>query len=105
MQAQTNIRAAVVLGLVVIGPPAFAQQGAVCADRNVVVDRLEQEFGEMPTGGGLVSGSQLLEIWSAPDTGTWTALMTRADGISCILGSGENWNQKLPDAIAAGTQS
>ncbi|WP_425051617.1 hypothetical protein [Psychromarinibacter sp. S121] len=94
------------LGLTALfAPAALAQQDdIVCAKRDAIVERLGADFGEQPTGGGVMSREQLLEIWSAPDTGTWTALMTFADGTSCIVGSGENWHQGLPDAVPAGTR-
>ncbi|MDF0602342.1 hypothetical protein P1J78_16505 [Psychromarinibacter sp. C21-152] len=85
--------------------PALAQpgDGVICAEREVIVARLREDFGEGPTGGGVMSRDQLMEIWSSPETGSWTALMTFADGTSCIVGSGMNWHQGLPDTVPAGT--
>ena len=106
----TVIGAASVLGLTALvtsfnAPEAVAQEDdIVCAQRNDIIERLGADFGEKPTGGGMMSREQVLEIWSAPETGTWTALMTFADGTSCIVGSGENWHQGLPDAVPAGTR-
>ncbi len=97
---------AALVALAVTGPvAAAAQQSVYCGARAAIVERLGQKFGEARTGGGLMSQDQLLEIWSAPDTGTWTALLTRADGVSCILGSGDNWYQALPVAASQGTAS
>ena len=36
------------------------------------------------------SGEALYELFVA-DTGTWTILVTRPDGTSCIAASGESW--------------
>lgn len=97
-------KVAVSLGLAAGAAPALAQQDdVVCAERDVIVERLNLDFGESPTGGGIMSREQLLEIWSSPETGSWTALMTFADGTSCIVGSGLNWHQGLPKAVQAGT--
>lgn len=93
------------LGLVVLAAPALAQQDdVVCAERDIIVERLNADFGETATGGGVVSREQLLEIWSSPETGSWTALMTFADGTACIVGSGMNWHQGLPEPVPAGTR-
>ncbi len=99
-----TIGAAVTLGLAAVAAPALAQQDdVVCAERDVIVERLNVDFGETATGGGVMSREQLLEIWSSAETGSWTALMTFADGTSCIVGSGMNWHQGLPEAVPAGT--
>lgn len=100
-----TVAALVAAGLAVTALPAFAQaDDVVCAERAIITERLAEDFEEMPTGGGVMTEEQLLEIWSSPETGTWTALMTFADGTSCIVGSGMNWHQGLPDAVRAGTR-
>ena len=87
---QTAFAAA--LGLVAL--PVQAQ--SYCAPRDVVVERLVSGFGEGLAAGGLRSETQVLEVWAAPETGTWTILMTRADGQTCVMASGTNWHQQDP---------
>lgn len=105
---QPTLIAAALAAAAAVGIPLQAQQApeddVVCAERDAIVARLGADFGEQPTGGGVMSQEQLLEIWSADDTGTWTALMTFADGTSCIVGSGVNWHQGLPKPVPAGTR-
>ncbi len=74
--------------------PAHSQ--TFCAPRDVIVERLTGNFGEGLAGGGLRSESQLLEVWAAPETGTWTVLITGADGKTCVLASGTDWHQRNP---------
>lgn len=81
------IRLTAVLALVC--GPAWAQSN--CAPRDVVVERLGAKYGEQFAGGGLQSTRQIFEVWFSPRTRTWTILMTRADGVSCIMASGTNW--------------
>lgn len=83
--------------------PVHAQGN--CAPREIVVERLKGSFGEGLAAGGLRSESQVLEIWAAPETGTWTVLMTRADGITCVVASGTNWHQQDPDLVLMGVPS
>ena len=74
---------------------AFAN-GMPCADRSVVIERLEAGYGEVFAGGGLQNSTRIFEVWFSEEKGTWTILMTRADGKSCIMASGTNWRDGLP---------
>lgn len=86
--------AALVFGLASTAPPAAAQQRAYCAPRALIAERLTTDFGETLEGIGLQSPRHLVEIWAAPGTGTWTIFVTRADGIACVVASGEFWQDK-----------
>ena len=77
-----------------------------CAARDMVVERLEASYGEAFAGGGLQNATRVFEVWFSEDKGTWTILMTRADGMSCIMASGTNWHEALPGVEKAqGTPS
>lgn len=78
------------LALALIGPTGLHAQ-ANCADRETVVSKLANSYGEEFGGGGLQNAQQILEVWYSEDKGTWTVLMTRADGRTCIMASGTNW--------------
>ena len=73
-----------------------------CGERDAMVHRLEETFGEVQKGAGLVSGAQLLEVWGSDETGTWTILMTGADGRSCVIAAGEAWRDVETDLAAKG---
>ncbi len=88
-----------VFGLAALAPPAQAQSS--CAPREVIAERLDKRFGEVPTAGGLRSPLELFELWSSPETGTWTALATYANGISCVFASGTDWHQITPEPAEA----
>jgi len=64
-----------------------------CAERNSVVENLEASYGEAFAGGGMQSDEHLFEVWFSPEKGTWTILMTHADGRTCIMASGTNWQE------------
>ncbi|CUH38832.1 hypothetical protein JSE7799_01550 [Jannaschia seosinensis] len=72
-----------------------AAQGAGCAPRDVVVDRLDRTYGEVYAGGGLRGRHAIFEIWISAEDGTWTILMTRPDGIACVMAAGTNWHPAM----------
>lgn len=69
--------------------PAIAQTR--CAPRGVMVERLADHYGETFAGGGLQSDVAVFEVWTSRTDGTWTILMTRADGVSCVMAAGTDW--------------
>jgi hypothetical protein len=96
---------ALLFGLASAASPAHA---ANCAMRDTVVDRLEKKYSEQFTAGGLQTSratQTVVEVWSSPETGTFTVMLTNPQGISCIVATGTDWFQQLPDAKPAGTPS
>ena len=90
-----------VLGALVIGFGTFstaAQAQMVCGDRGSVVAGLESDFSEAPISMGLASNGSIIEVFASNDH-TWTIVMTRPDGTSCVLMAGENW-ENLPTRVA-----
>ena len=71
--------------------PATLHAQTNCAARDTVVEKLESSYGEAFAGGGLQNSTHIFEVWFSEDKGTWTILMTRADGTTCIMASGTNW--------------
>ncbi len=79
------------LGAVVTAIPAHAQD---CAERAQVVSRLQQDYFEELTAGGLNASetdTTVIEVWSSPQTGTFTVMSTNADGLTCIIATGTDW--------------
>lgn len=85
------VTTALVFGMACTAPPALAQ--AVCAQRDTIVAQLETNFAEKPRLAGLESATRIVEFWASDQTGTWTILLTGADGISCIAASGTAWTE------------
>lgn len=84
-----TVISALIFGTLALAPPAQAR--TVCAERSIIVERLEGKFHESYQGAGLQSATSLLEIWSSDETGSWTMLLSHADGISCVVASGTSW--------------
>jgi hypothetical protein len=49
---------------------------------------LAAKFGEARRGAMLLPDGRVLEVWSNPETGTWTMLLTTARGLSCVAQAG-----------------
>lgn len=82
-------------------PAAIAQQG--CDTRDAMTEQLTSRYGEQIRGAGLRSETAMIELWQSPETGSWSLLMTRADGTTCIIAHGTDWTP-VP-VIARETQS
>ena len=81
---------------VITALPALAQDN--CAARNTVIGQLESSYGEAFSGGGLQSTERIFEVWISEDKGTWTIIMTHANGTTCVMASGTDWREALPAA-------
>ncbi|MGP1395108.1 MAG: hypothetical protein ACTS3R_06315 [Inquilinaceae bacterium] len=80
MQSQPQARAP--------APPS----GYPCGDRTAIMTQLQDKFSEQPVSIGLDSQGRMIEVLAAP-SGTWTILMTMPTGVSCLIGSGLNFEQ------------
>ncbi len=92
------VTAALIFGTLALGPPAQAR--TICAQRSVIIERLESGFHESYQGGGLQSATSLVEIWSSQETGSWTMLLSKADGTSCVIASGTSWQFEMKAEVA-----
>ena len=72
-------------------PAHPASAAMVCAKRSDVTKRLKQRFDEKPTSIGII-GENLLELYTSKQ-GSFTVVITRANGVSCLVLAGENWRQ------------
>ena len=85
-------RALPLLGLLIAlhGAPAAAQ--VPCGNRAAMVEKLLNQYNEVPMGHLLGrGGSRLLEVWANCTTGTWTILKTYPSGKSCVMAVGDDW--------------
>ena len=67
-----------------------------CLPRDEVLAHLHTNFGEAPAGFGVAGSDALVELLVSPGGETWTLLITRRDGTSCLLASGEGWRAVAP---------
>ena len=83
-----------VITTLLAAPMASAQTN--CAPRETVIERLQAKYAERLKGGGLQNANTLLEVWASEATGSFTILLTHANGMSCVVSSGHNWNTIVP---------
>ncbi len=87
------------LGLLAAPAPAFGalpvQAHTICAPRGNVVERLEGRYSEVPGSRGVLQGGEVIEVFVSPE-GSFTVIITRPDGISCVLAAGEDWQELAP---------
>lgn len=75
-------------------------QTSNCAERNVVVARLASIYGETRQSIGIGGGNVVVETFASDKTGTWTITVTTSGGLTCLVASGqayEELNEELLD--------
>jgi len=84
------VGAVIALSLLLGGHHGRAQVPAVCAERQTIADALAGHYGETPAAVGLTADGLLMEVFASP-SGSFTIVLTRPDGLSCVLLTGEGW--------------
>jgi hypothetical protein len=87
--------ARLLLALALLAPaPIATAQSRPCADRATVIERLESRFGEVRQAMGLNRSNAVFEVFASAETGTWTILVTTANGQTCLVASGDLWESE-----------
>ena len=95
----TMIKLTISLGLtVLVAQQATAQQNRNCAPREAVVERLATTYGESRQSVGLGEQGVMIETFASANTGTWTITVTTPNGQTCLVASGQSWEQ-LAEAL------
>ncbi len=82
---------------------ASAQQN--CGPRGVVVDRLAEAYGESRQAIGMAQQGRVVEVFASLETGTWTITITLPSGATCLVASGESYENLDEDLKPIGIQS
>lgn len=96
---------ALTFGMAATAPPAFARS---CAERDDIVAKLQENYAEELAFGGLQktrSAQSVMEVWASKETGSYTVLVTNANGISCIVAVGTDFFEAIPKIKIEGTPS
>ena len=75
--------------LLFAGSPSIAAAQTVCVDRAAMLDRLAAEYGEQLTEVKMIENFGLVEVLRSPSKGSWTIILTKPSGISCVLAAGQ----------------
>lgn len=68
-----------------------AQDQPICATHESIESFLDKRFSEQPTSLGIANTGALVEVFTSGEGQTWTIVVTRVDGRSCILAAGTDW--------------
>jgi hypothetical protein len=100
--AVAKFSTALLLGAVAVGPAVAAdQRPAACGPHTEVIKALGDKFHETQSATALTSAGTLLEVLTANDGSTWTIIVSRPDGLSCVVAAGQSWQDKANQAAAS----
>lgn len=95
MKRYAGIALAAVLFLL---PSPATSAGPVCGDREKVIASLSAKYAEEPIAVGVTANGGVIEVLKSPNGESWTILFTYPSGPSCLVASGEAW-QDLEEKI------
>jgi hypothetical protein len=91
-----NIGLVIVLAILLDVALSGAARGAIiCADRATFVDKLASGYDEKPSKMGIDTNGSVVEVFVS-DSGTFSIVVTAANGASCLVASGDGW-QDAPE--------
>ena len=70
--------------------PAMAQ--TACGNRGTFIEYFSGKFAETPVAMGLSSEGHVVEVLASKH-GSWTIIVTRPNGLSCVVAHGEAWDK------------
>lgn len=95
MKAKTAVLTTVLaLGLAA----SAAAQGQNCGQRQAVIQRLADGYGESRQSIGMAPQGRVVEVFASLETGTWTITVTTPNGLTCLVASGQSY-ENLDEAL------
>jgi hypothetical protein len=96
--------AALGFGVLMLAAGSVSAQSAQCGDRARIVERLADGYGETRQSIGLGTNNQVVEVFASEETGTWTITVTRPDGKTCLVASGQAFEHVTENLRPTGAQ-
>ncbi len=86
---------ATLLAAAVILPPTGASADAkkLCSQHGKVIGKFAEVYQENRVAGGLTQDGRLVEVLSTDDGRTWTIVVSKPDGETCVIMAGEGWRK------------
>ncbi|MEP1765710.1 MAG: hypothetical protein ABJJ53_03495 [Sulfitobacter sp.] len=72
---------------------ASAQPQRNCGPRENVVTRLAEGYGETRQSVGIGANNAMVEVFASDETGSWTIIFTMPTGVSCLVASGQSFEE------------
>jgi hypothetical protein len=85
-------------GLALLASSPATGQG-LCGPHEEIVKKLAQGYKEARAGWGLAGNNGLVELYVS-EAGGWSILITRPNGLTCLVAAGRNWEIVEPDFVA-----
>ena len=80
-----------------------ATDGRTCAPRAEIVALLTERYREVPSGTGVSeTGDAAFEMFRSA-SGSWTITMTTANGVTCVMAAGRDWQDRNLVALLPAT--
>ena len=67
----------------------------------MVIARLAERYGEAQQVVGLASDNTVVEVFASLETGTWTIIVTTAQGLTCLVAAGQSY-EAVAETLAPG---
>ncbi len=75
-----------------------AAQERNCGPREVVVTRLAEGYGETRQSIGIGANNAVVEVFASAESGSWTITVTAPGGMTCLIASGQAF-EELAEAL------
>ena len=69
---------------------ATAQIPTICGKRADILTGFASTYHEVRSAIGIADGGALIEVLVSP-SGTWTMVVTKPGGVTCVIGTGRDW--------------
>ncbi len=99
---KTVLKMTIGLGIMVLAAQQVQAQGRNCAPRADVLQRLAETYGETRRGIGIARQGAVMELFASDQSGSWTITVTLPDGMTCLVASGQAYEQMV-DALPPNT--
>ncbi len=76
-----------------------------CAPRDAVVERLAEGYGETRQSVGIGSNNAVVEVFASDETGSWTITVTVPGGLTCLVASGQAFEETAEALPAKGSDA
>ena len=97
--------AVIAIATAAILPTTVLAQGQNCSNRDQVVERLATKYGESRQSIGMAPKGRVVEVYASLETGTWTITVTMPNGITCLVASGQSYENLEEPVEPAGIRS
>jgi hypothetical protein len=90
------------LGLAGLLLAAPAQAAPQCGPRAAVLAHLAETYAETRQSIGLAANNMVMEVFASRESGSWTITVTTAEGVTCLVATGQGFEPVAEELPARG---